>query len=309
MLPKHPFFSIIVPTYNRPQKLADCLESLSHLDYPHDRFEVIVIDDGSSAPIQPVVEGFVNQLDVTLLTQTNAGPAAARNHGAKRAKGEFLAFTDDDCAPSPDWLKALAVRFGETPDYMVGGRTLNGLANNLYSTATHFLIEYLYSYHNAKSGQAHFLTSNNLALKGDRFHSIDGFNTFFSHAAAEDRELCDRWLRNGYRMTFAPEALVYHAHKLTFCSFCRQHFNYGSGAFSFHRGRSCSGAKNLGVEPLSFYLNLLRYPLSQNRPSQALLLLPLMVLSQVATVAGFLREMVRQMIKKDNQPLSLERHD
>jgi len=309
MLPKHPFFSIIVPTYNRPEKLADCLESLSHLDYPHDRFEVIVVDDGSSTPLQRMVEGFVSQLDVTLLTQTNAGPAAARNHGAKRARGEFLAFTDDDCAPSPDWLKALAVRLGETPDYVIGGRILNGLPNNLYSTASHFLIEYLYSYYNVKSGQAHFLTSNNLALSADRFRRIDGFNTFFSRAAGEDREFCDRWLKNGYRMAFAPDALVYHAHKLTFSSFCRQHFNYGRSAFSFHRGRSCSGLNNLRIEPLSFYLDLLRYPVSQDRPSRALLLLPLMILSQIANVAGFFWEMVRQMTKKDNHPFSLGRYD
>jgi GT2 family glycosyltransferase len=55
------------------------------------------------------------------------------------------------------------------------------------------------------------------------------------YAAGEDREFCDRWLRHGYRMAYVPKATVYHAHELTFCTFWRQHFGYGRGAFSSAR--------------------------------------------------------------------------
>ena len=84
-----PFFSIIVPTHARPRCLATCLQSLTGLDYSAKRWEVIVVDDGSQTPAENVVAPFRSRLNVTLLTQNRAGPAAARNTGAQRAKGEF----------------------------------------------------------------------------------------------------------------------------------------------------------------------------------------------------------------------------
>ena len=295
---EQPFFSIIVPTYSRLGQLAACLQSLASLNYPRDRFEVIVVDDGSKTPPEAVVASFCDRIDVTLLTQPHAGPAAARNTGAARAMGEFLAFIDDDCAPAPDWLQSLAARFATAPDYAIGGQTVNALPDNPYSTASQLLITYLYAYYNADPNQARFFTSNNLALPTDRFHAIGGFDTTFARAAAEDRELCDRWLHHGYRMTYAPEVLIYHAHTLTFVTFWRQHFNYGRGAIRFHRARARRSQGRIRLEPLSFYLNLLRYPISRARIRQKLLLAALLVLSQVANAAGFLWKRVNQTTEK-----------
>lgn len=292
------FFSIIIPTYARPERLATCLQSLAHLDYPRARFEVIVVDDGSSMPIEPVVASFRDQLELALITQLNSGPAKARNTGAARARGKFLVFTDDDCAPAPDWLKTLAARFATAPDCLIGGRTLNALPNNLYSTASQVLIDYLYMYYNADPNRSSFFASNNLALSVDRFHALGGFDTTFPLAAAEDREFCDRWLHHGYEMSYAPEVRVYHAHKLTLPTFWRQHFNYGRGAFCFHTARSRREDGRIKVEPLSFYFNLLSYPLSQTSLQQALLLAALFVVSQVANVAGFFWERHNQTTEK-----------
>lgn len=289
---EQPFFSIVIPTYARPRRLAACLQSLALLDYPRDRFEVILVDDGSETPPETAVAPFHDRLDVTLLTQPHAGPAAARNTGAGRAKGDFLAFTDDDCAPAPDWLQALAVRFAKAPEHAIGGRTLNALPNNPYSTASHLLAAYFYTHHNTDPGQARFLASNNLALPANRFHAVGGFDTTFPRAAAEDRDLCDRWLRRGHGMTYAPEVLVHHAHALTFRTFWRQHFNYGRGAFRFRQARARQVQGHIRVEPLSFYLNLLRYPFPQARGGRALLLAALLVVSQVANAAGFMWEWV-----------------
>ena len=293
---KQPFFSIIIPTYRRPRQLAACLHSLAQLEYSRDSLEVIVVDDGSEALPQAVIRPFRDKLDVTLLAQSHAGPAPARNAGAKRAKGGFLAFTDDDCCPAPDWLKTLAVHFSRDPDCMIGGRTMNALPDNPYSSASQLLIDYLYSYYNADADHARFLTSNNLALAADRFRAIGGFDTTFAGAAAEDREFCDRWLFHGYRLMYAPEATVYHAHVLTFRTFWRQHFWYGRGAFLFHRIRARRGASRVKVEPLAFYRNLLRYPLSHARGAQALLLASLLAWAQAANVAGFFWERGRKLV-------------
>lgn len=289
-----PSFSIVIPTYARSGPLTACLQSLARLDYPRDRFEVFVVDDGSPSPPEDVVDSFCDRLEVTLLRQPHAGPAAARNAGAVKASGEFLAFTDDDCAPAPDWLKALAARFVLTPGYGVGGRTVNSLPQSLLSTASQQLVTYIYAYYNAGPDGARFLASNNLALPARQFRKVGGFDITFPLAAGEDREFCDRWLYHGYKMTYAPEAIVYHAHALSLRRFWRQHFNYGRGAFYFHQLRLCRNQKRIKLEPLSFYLNLLRYPFSQSQGWRALLLTALLVMSQVANAAGFFWESVNR---------------
>ncbi|NJN59936.1 MAG: glycosyltransferase [Leptolyngbyaceae cyanobacterium SL_5_9] len=285
-----PLFSIVIPTYARPERLANCLQSLTQLDYPDDRFEVIVVDDGSPTPMEPIAAPFREKLPLTLIRQVNAGPAKARNAGAEQAKGQFLAFTDDDCTPAPDWLKTLEARFTTVPGCIVGGRTLNALPNNLYSTASQVLIDYLYKYYTVEGDRSSFFASNNIALPAERFWALGGFDTSFPLAAGEDREFCDRWLYHGYPMLYAPEVQVYHAHSLTLPKFWRQHFNYGRGAFCFHQARARRNVEQIKVEPLSFYFKLLTYPLSQTPPVQGLLISVLFFLSQLANVTGFFWE-------------------
>ncbi len=287
---KEPFFSIIIPTHARPARLASCLQSLVRLDYPHDRFEVVVVDDGSETPPRSVVDDFRDRFDVVLLTQSHQGPATARNTGAARAKGQFLAFIDDDCEPDSQWLKALVLRFAETPDCAIGGRTLNTLHDNPCSTASQMLVDYLYDYYNTSSQKAVFFTSNNLALPAERFRTIGGFDATFSRAAGEDREFCDRWLYRGFQMIYAPEAVVRHSHFLGYRTFCKQHFNWGRGAFLFHQVLAKRNQGRLKFEPVRFYLNLLRYPFSQGQTERHLLLAMLLLVSQGANAAGFFWE-------------------
>ena len=111
-----PFFSVVVPTYRRPGQLAACLGALSRLDYPRDRFEVIVVNDGSPAPPQGEVEGFRDRLDVQLLRQAHAGPAAARNAGVTRARGHSWLLRTTTARPLPAGFRPLpAVWRGARP--------------------------------------------------------------------------------------------------------------------------------------------------------------------------------------------------
>src|SRR5262245_12934782 len=127
-----PTLSVIIPTRDRPGRLRECLEALSRQAPPPDAWEVIVVDDGTPDPerVAAVVAEFRGHLDVQLFAQAHAGPARARNFGASRARFTHLAFTDDDCLPSPRWLSALASAFERTPGAVLGGRVLNGLAAN-----------------------------------------------------------------------------------------------------------------------------------------------------------------------------------
>jgi glycosyltransferase involved in cell wall biosynthesis len=284
MLPDKPFFSIIIPTYNRPAELVTCLEALCRLDYPRNLFEVIVVNDGSRTPLQPVVACFFKQLDMTLLTQPNAGPAAARNTGAIKAKGDFFAFVDDDCTPSPDWLHKLASRFTKIPDHAIGGRTLNPLPDNPYSAASQKLLNAGYAYHNPIPTQASFFASNNLAVPATHFHSIGGFDITFK--TSEDREFCDRWQHHGFQMTYAPEVVIYHSHVLNFVTFWHQHFNYGRGAYQYHHVRAQRGTSRFKPD-FKFYRGLFFNPLIQERGREGLWVKLLLFVSQIANIIGF----------------------
>jgi GT2 family glycosyltransferase len=286
------YFSVIIPTLDRPERLAQSLAALAQMDYPRDRLEVIVVNDGSGISQGNFIKPFGAWLDLKLIEQSHAGPATARNTGAKHAKGDFLAFTDDDCAPSSNWLQTISARFAQTPGCAVGGLTINGLPANLYSTTSQTLVDYLYAYYNADPYQASFFTSNNLALPKDEFHATGGFDTTFSRAAAEDREFCDRWRRHGFPMIYAAEAIVYHMHSLSLTTFCRQHFSYGRGAFHFHRLRAGRENGRIKLEPMKFYRDLLRYRRGPSSTMQYFAIPTLLTLSQLANAVGFFWEYI-----------------
>lgn len=295
-----PFFSVIIPTYNRPIQLADCLRALTKLDYPYELFEVVVVDDGSPVPPEDVTSGYRDRMNIRFLNQMNSGPAAARNKGAAGAKGRFLAFTDDDCTPAPDWLKILAAGLGSRPDNLFCGRTVNRLTSNPYSVASQMLVDYLSGYHNLNSNRARFFTSNNFAVAAERFRATGGFDVRYRYAAGEDREFCRRWLSSGFQITYAPKAVIHHAHALTFHTFCHQHFLYGRAAFRFLRAGVGPDQPGLKMEPPIFYLKLLVYPFLRVKGPRTLFFTELVLISQAATAAGFFREAARR--KKQTLP-------
>jgi GT2 family glycosyltransferase len=268
------------------------LHALQRLDYPRTDFEVVIVNDGCDHPLDAVTAPFHDTLQLTLLQQPNAGPAAARNLGAAHATGRILAFTDDDCMPAVNWLIALAERFRRLPHHLVGGRTLNALTENTYSSTSQAIIEVVYAYYNANPSDARFFASNNLAVPADRFRSLGGFDAMFR--TSEDRDFCDRWLHQGYPMTYAPEVVVYHAHALGFGSFWSQHFAYGRGAWRYHTARARRGSGKFRPE-VKFYMNLLKYPFGRDRDSKATRLFLMLLLAQTANAAGFLRQWATQL--------------
>jgi GT2 family glycosyltransferase len=286
-----PTFSVIIPTYQRPIQLTQCLQALAALEYPLDDFEVIIVDDGSPEPLDQTVQPFRSVLNLRLIRKTNGGPGSARNAGATVACGKFLAFTDDDCRPAPDWLRRLEERLTQNPDHLVGGRTENSLHDNSFALTSQIIVNAAYTYYNRYQNNARFFASNNIAVAADLFQKIGGFDATF-RIASEDREFCDRWRCGGLMLSYAPDALVLHAHSLTFRSFCQQHFNYGRGAWRFHCARSLRGFDPLWrkLQLHTGFLSLLRAPLSQLPPRQVITVSILLVLWQVLNALGFLAE-------------------
>lgn len=234
-------FTVIIPTHSSPAPLAACLAALARSSYPREQFEVVVVDDGGSVDLEHTLASCMCAR-LRLLRQPRRGPGAARNTGARAARGRWLAFTDDDCLPEPGWLHALAAQLVHDPLRAVGGQTLNHLAGNPFSSASQLLSDYLYSYYNtAGGGEARFFTSNNLAVAAATFEAIGGFDETYTRAASEDREFCSHWLRRGFRLHYEPSARVRHAHHIGAASFWRQHFQYGRGARGYHLARLAEG--------------------------------------------------------------------
>lgn len=288
-------WTVVVPTYRRPGSLARCLTALTALEAPGG-LEVLVVDDGgpegeaaavAAAVVAEVSAGGPDAAPrIIVHRQANAGPAAARNAGAARARSELLAFTDDDCVPHPGWLSALAPHL-RGADVLVGGRTINARASDLCAEATQTMVSHLVE---PRAGQQPtFLPTCNLALRTASFAGDGSFDERFPRAAGEDRAFCDAWRAAGRGMAYAPGALVDHHHALTLRSFWRQHRAYGQASATVHEMRAAAGMADAGRAPLTFYLGLLLRPLREQTPVRAVPVAGLVALSQVATVAGRLR--------------------
>ncbi|MCQ8186317.1 glycosyltransferase family 2 protein [Parvularcula maris] len=275
-----PVFSIIVPTYNRPKQIADCIAHLRGLAGPP--FEIIVVDDGSPEPVGGPI-GSESPVPVRIIRQENQGPGAARNRGAKEAAGTFLAFTDDDCRPVSGWLEAFYRVLSERGDVLAGGPVINALTSNPYAAASQDIITFLYETDNTDTA---FFTSNNFACRKDVFESVGGFDESL-RIASEDRDFCIRCRVAGIETVRVPEASIEHFHDLSLRSFWRQHFRYGIGARQLsdklNAGQPGSG---LSVRRPDFYARLLTHPLrsgGKHRLGRSLLI----ALSHIAMAFGF----------------------
>ena len=290
MSARTPSCSVVIPTHERPQQLRTCLESLTHLEDPDGGYEVIVVADGGTTSLEPVVDEVRDRLDVQLVVQEQAGPAAARNAGAARAQGELLAFTDDDCRLRPDWLRRLAAAAGNA-ETAVGGRTVNAFPDNVYSVAAQLIVDVNYRKSALGPPRWRWFPSNNLAVPASGFRDIGGFD--MSYSTAEDRDFCSRWTAHGLELSFEPLAVAEHVRDLSFSEYTGMHFRYGRGAYRYHRGQPRRPNRSPLVET-SYYVDLAREPLRREPPLRALRLHALLAVWHVANTAGFGYEALRR---------------
>jgi glycosyltransferase involved in cell wall biosynthesis len=287
-----PTVSIVVPTFARPAQLRRCLDGIARLEATTFSFEVVVVDDGGPEPLDTLVASYADALDVRLIRQSRAGPAAARNAGVAVARGLLLAFIDDDCTPAPDWLAAFVREIKLDDRRLLGGRVENALTENPYSTASEQISQFVYEYNRTGCAREPFFTTNNIALAAHLFRAVGGFATSIPSATAEDKEFCDRWRAHGLALAHVPTAVVHHAHNLTFARFLRQHFDYGRGILAFRLIRRRRAASRIVPEPLKFYTGLLLSPMRRPSSVGRWRLVALLVAAQLATLLGALREVL-----------------
>ena len=215
--------SVIIPAYNAASTIDTCLEALEQQTVPGDAYEILVVDDGSSDGTPDRVRAHP---DARLFTQERAGPAAARNLGARHARGDLLLFTDADCQPTRDWIEQMVAPFDDEATAAVKGAYLS---RQREIVARFVQLEYEDKYARmARQLTIDFVDTYAAAYRRDLFVAQGGFDAAYPVASVEDQEFSFRLARRGLKMCFAPRARVYHLkHAGGLGAYCRRKFTIG----------------------------------------------------------------------------------
>ncbi len=196
--------SVVVPTFRRPALLERCLQALLAQDFAPESYEIIIVDDAACKETRMQVERCARQAAgqgysiYYLATCGACGPAAARNLGWRAARGEIIAFTDDDCLPASDWLSNGVAAFAS--DVMaVSGR----IRVPLPRTPTD------YEYDTSHLEQSDFATAN-CFYRREALLTVGGFDERFTTAWREDSDLFFLMLEQGFRCLVCETAMVVH---------------------------------------------------------------------------------------------------
>ncbi len=214
--------SVIIPAYNSEKTLAQSLYALKVQTVSSVKYQVIVVDDGSTDATANLVASFHW---AQCLSIPHSGAATARNRGASAARGEILLFTDADCEPQSDWIEKMLAPFAD-PN-VIG-------AKGVYRTREHGMtarfvqLEYEEKYERMRrADQIDFIDTYSAAYRRQVFLSNGGFDESFPTASVEDQEFSFRLARRGCRMVFVPNAIVFHPHDSSMGAYLRRKFFIG----------------------------------------------------------------------------------
>ena len=214
-----PFISVVVCSYNGSATIPETLEELMKLNYSN--YEVIVVNDGSTDNLAEIVKAF----PVQLISTENQGLSAARNTGLYAARGEIIAYIDDDAYPDRDWLSYIAYAYANSDHASIGGPNIAPCGEGFIATCVA----------NAPGGPVHVLTSDeiaehipgcNMTFKTDALLEIGGFDPIFRNAG-DDVDVCWRIQHSGRTIGFHPSALVWHHRRNSYIAYWKQQKGYG----------------------------------------------------------------------------------
>ena len=213
--------SVVVPVRNGAATLPACLQALAAQTVGPAAYEVIVVNDGSTDETAAVARRY----PVRCLDLPPSGPAAARNAGVRQAQGDLVLFTDADCAPAPDWVARLAAAF--QPPEVMGAR--GAYRTRQTSLVARFVQqEYQDKYdRTARRRSIDFIDTYSAGYRRAVFLENGGFETAFPVPSVEDQEFSFRLAEKGYRLVFAPDAIVYHQHDSSLAEYLRRKFWIG----------------------------------------------------------------------------------
>ena len=239
---KSPDISVIVPTYNRKEQLRRTILAYQQQTISPDKFELVVIDDGSSDGTDQLVEDLKEKAAFRIIYhyQENQGPAAARNWAIANASSDLVLITGDDIIPAEvlleEHLKAHE-KYSEKNKAILG--RIDWPSHICVTPLMHYITQasgLQFGFHlikNPKNASFWFFYTSNISLKRSFMLDNGLFDTSFTHAALEDTELGYRLQKRGLRIVYNSDAVGYHDHSITLESFCRRQFRVGKMAVVF----------------------------------------------------------------------------
>lgn len=214
------FVSVVIPAYNSEETIGLCLDSIMQLNYPKDRMEVIVIDNGSTDNTPEIIKRY----PVTYLEESIKGPGAARNRGIENTKGEVIALLDSDCVVDENWLLEgeKASRYYD----LCGGTILSYNPSNwieIYSDQRKLLQNL------ERCLERRYLPTANMFVRKEVFTKIGMFDSTFPWA--EDVDFSWRAFLSDFKLGIIHGATVRLKYEMTLLDLYTQYFKYGYGNF------------------------------------------------------------------------------
>jgi glycosyltransferase involved in cell wall biosynthesis len=252
-------FSVVIPTYQRPDTLFQVLDALSRQTAPPP-FEVVVVDDGSRDETPRRLDAYRPAYPFRFCSQRNSGPAAARNHGIEQAKGAYVLFLGDDTVPEPELLAVHAAAHAERRSHPVAALGYTTWPHERrVSPFLHHINEYGLQFgygliEDPESVPFNFFYTSNISLARALLLQAGLFDTTFPHAAWEDIEMAYRLMKMGMKIVYRPQAVARHHHDITLASFRRRQEKSGEAAAIFYEKHPELG-DFLGVPQALLYRN------------------------------------------------------
>lgn len=210
---KLPKVSVIIPTYNRSEKLDKTIKSIERQKYPKDKVEIIIINDNSSDNTRDVISKLEkNNKQITYLdNKKNLGPAASRNKGVNVARGDYLFFTDDDCIVPSNWIQTYVDRVKKDKSIGGVGGKLVPNTNNTIAKIEVLKNKVLGIGIDAEvegNEEVPVGFTNNMMYLSEAFKKIGYFNENFKIPAGEDVEFKNRVAKE-FKLVFLPVEVIH----------------------------------------------------------------------------------------------------
>jgi len=221
------FFSLIIPVYNRPDEVNELLQSLSETDFSG-KFEVIVIEDGSSISCADVVRKFANKLDINYFFKENSGPGDSRNFGMRKAKGDYFLIFDSDCIIPQSYLNEVSTALNARYVDCFGGpdKALDSFSN--IQKAINFSMTSFVTTGGIRGGSEKIdkfqPRSFNMGISKKAFEASGGFGNIHP---GEDPDLSIRLWNLGFETALFSKAYVYHKRRIDWEKFSMQVNKFG----------------------------------------------------------------------------------
>ena len=225
--------SIIIPTRNRKDSLKECLLSLTHLDYPQNKYEVIVIDDGSTDGTEDMIIEIRDSLTYTFhygRLKEKKGVSSARNLGMQITKGQIFVFADDDCLFEKGWLTNLLNGFNSPKVGAVGGLDRTPEDATIFSKCVDYLFTSFIGTGGLRRGEGlrvgrYYPKGCNMAVLRE---AVDCVGEFDEHLVpGEEIEFGYRIEKAGYKIRFVPGAFVWHKRRTSLRALLQKMFKIG----------------------------------------------------------------------------------